>query len=312
MAPVKRPQKLQGKRRGPPPSPPRKVSRLARIKLDGAAQWDAMARARKARKPGVTLAGVLLIGGAAIAGASWIGGSLFDAREALYASADGIATAAGMKATIDVRGVEGQRKTEVQAVALPRGRVSIMAASPAKVKDNVESLDWVESATVSRLWPSTIRITVSRRDAFALWQENGEITVVDAAGERVHGAQPSDYPQLPRIIGAGAGPAAEQVLVALEEMPAIRARLVAFVRVGDRRWSLKMRSGAEVALPEVNPVGALARLEKMLHDNPTMDHTFARLDMSVEGRMYAQPRKLVSAPPPYLQPTTTSTLARGA
>ena len=142
MAPVKRP----AKRRGPPPPPPRKVSRLARIKLDGGAHWEAMARQRKARKPGVTLAGALLIGGAAIAGASWIGGSLFDAREALYASADGVATAAGLKATIEVRGVDGQRKNEVEAIALPHGRVSIMAASPDKVKDNVESLDWVEHA----------------------------------------------------------------------------------------------------------------------------------------------------------------------
>ncbi len=306
MAPVKRPTK----RRGPPPRPPQKVSRLARIKLDGGAQWEAMARQRRARKPGVTLAGALLIGGAAIAGASWIGGSLFDAREAMYASADGIATVAGMKAIIDVRGVEGQRKAEVEAVALPHGRVSIMAASPDKVKDNVESLDWVESATVSRLWPSTIRITVSRRDAFALWQENGAITVVDAAGERVHGARPAEYAYLPRIVGMGAGPAAEPVLVALEELPAIRARLVAFVRVGDRRWSVKMRSGTEVVLPEINPVGALVRLEKMLRDNPTMDRTYARLDMSVEGRMYAQPRKVLSAAPPYVQPAAYN--ARGA
>lgn len=306
MAPVKRP----AKRRGPPPRPPQKVSRLARIKLDGGAQWEAMAKQRRARKPGVTLAGALLIGGAAIAGASWIGGSLFDAREAMYASADGIATIAGMKATIDVRGVEGQRKAEVEAVALPHGRVSIMAASPDKVKDNVESLDWVESATVARLWPSTIRITVSRRDAFALWQENNEVTVVDAAGERVHGARPADFAYLPRVVGAGAGPAAEPVLVALEELPAVRTRLLAFVRVGDRRWNMRMRSGAEVLLPEADPVGALVRLEKMLRANPTMDRTYARLDMSVEGRMYLQPRKLVSVMPTTMQPTAT--YARGA
>jgi len=309
VAPVKRAQHPHGKRRGPPPRPPQKVSRLARIKLDGGAQWDAMAKARRARKPGVTLAGALLIGGAAIAGASWIGGSLFDAREAVYASADGIATLAGMKATIDVRGVEGQRKAEVEAVALPRGRVSIMAASPDKVKDNVESLDWVESATVSRLWPSTIRITVSRRDAFALWQENNEITVVDAAGERVHGARPADFAYLPRIVGAGAGPAAEPVLVALEELPAIRERLVAFVRVGDRRWSVKMRSGAEVVLPEADPVGAMVVLEKILRDNPKIDLAQERLVMSVEGRLYAQARKVT--PPPYAR-APAAAFARGA
>ncbi|TPW01707.1 MAG: cell division protein FtsQ, partial [Alphaproteobacteria bacterium] len=198
MAPVK-PRKYRG---GPPPKP-RSMPRLAKIKLEGAAYSEHMAKARKNRKPGVTLAGVLLVGGAAIAGASWIGGNLFSAREALYVAADTMATAAGLTANIEVQGVEGQRKTEVAGVVLPDGRRSIVGASPQTMKDNVESLDWVESATVQRLWPSTIRVKVQRRDAFALWQENGTLTVVDAAGERVHGAQPSVYKNLPRIVGPG-------------------------------------------------------------------------------------------------------------
>lgn len=298
MAPVKR---RGGKRHAPPP-PPRKMSRLARIKLEGGAQWAHMAEARKRRKPGATLAGALLIGGAAIAGAAWIGGSLFDAREALYAGADGIATAAGMRATIEVRGVDGQRRAEVAAVALPEGRVSIMAASPDKVKDNVESLDWVEEATVARLWPSTLRITVSRRDAFAVWQEDGQLSVVDAAGERVHGARPADYAHLPRIVGRGAGAAAEPVLVALEDLPGVRARLAAFVRVGDRRWNMNLRSGMVVALPAHDPVGALHKLEKLQQAYGLLDRPYARLDLRADGRLVAQARQMMSAAPPALAP----------
>lgn len=310
MAPVKRP---SGKRRNAaPPPPPRKISRLARIKLDGGAQWEAMARQRRERKPGVTLAGALLIGGAAIAGASWIGGSLFDAREAMYAGADGIATAAGMKATVEVRGVEGQRKAEVQAIALPHGRVSIMAASPDRVKTNVESLDWVDHATVARLWPSTIRITVTRRDAFALWQEKGETTVIDAAGERVHGARPEDFTRLPRVVGAGAGPAAEPVLVALEELPAVRQRLVAFVRVGARRWNVNLRNGMVVMLPEQGAVGALQRLERLQQQYRVMDRPYARLDMRQSDRLYAQPRQMFSEIPSFRQPLAAAFVARGA
>lgn len=286
MAPVK-PRKYRG---GPPPKP-KSMPRLAKIKLEGAAYSEHMAKVRKNRKPGVTLAGVLLVGGAAIAGASWIGGNLFSAREALYAAADGMATAAGFTATIDVQGVEGQREAEVAGVVLPDGRRSIVGASPQTMKDNVESLDWVESATVQRLWPSTIRVKVQRRDAFALWQENGTLTVVDAAGERVHGAQPSVYKNLPRIVGPGAGPAAEPVLHALEELPLLRARLASFVRVGERRWNLNLKNSMVVMLPEDDPVGAMAKLETLQARYGVMDRAYVRIDLREPGRVITQARQ---------------------
>ncbi|MDZ4775663.1 MAG: cell division protein FtsQ/DivIB [Alphaproteobacteria bacterium] len=291
MAPVK-PRKYRG-RSAPPP--PKAMPRLAKIKLEGAAYAEHAAKARKDRKPGVTLAGALIIGGAAIAGASWIGGNLFSIREAVAASADGVATAIGFTATIDVEGVEGQRRKEVAEVVLPDGRKSIVGTSPRTMKDNVESLDWVESATVQRRWPSTIKVSVQRRDAFALWQENGTLTVVDAAGERVHGAPPSVYKNLPRIVGAGAGPAAEPVLHALEELPLTRARLAAFVRVGERRWNLNLKNGLVVMLPEEDPVGAMARLENLQTQYRVMDGAYIRLDLREPGRLIAQPRPPVVA-----------------
>jgi cell division protein FtsQ len=291
MAPVK-PRKYRG-RAAPPP--PKAMPRLAKIKLEGAAYAEHAAQVRKHRKPGVTLAGALIIGGAAIAGASWIGGNLFSIREAVAASADGMATAVGFTATIDVEGVEGQRRREVAEVVLPDGRKSIVGTSPRTMKDNVESLDWVESATVQRRWPSTIKVSVQRRDAFAVWQENGTLTVVDAAGERVHGAPPSVYKNLPRIVGAGAGPAAEPVLHALEELPLTRARLAAFVRVGERRWNLNLKNGLVVMLPEEDPVGAMARLENLHARHGVMDGAYVRLDLRDPPRLVVTPRPPVVA-----------------
>lgn len=299
MAPVK-PRKY---RKNAAPPPPKAMPRLAKIKLEGAAYAEHAAKVRKNRKPGAAFAGVMLVSGAAIAGASWIGGNLFSMRETMYAAADGIATAAGFTAKIEVQGVEGQRRHEVIDVVLPDGRHSIMASSPAVMKDNVESLDWVESATVQRLWPSTIRVKVQRRDAFALWQENGVLTVVDAAGERVHGAHPSVYKNLPRIVGAGAGPAAEPILHALEELPQTRAKLAAFVRVGERRWNINLKNGLVVMLPEDDPVGAMAKLEGLQTRYGVLDRPYARLDMREPGRLIAQPK---SPQPVALAPQATT------
>jgi cell division protein FtsQ len=280
------------------------VSRLARIKLDGGATWTA-ARKRKQGRTNSTLIGALLFGTTALIGAAWIGGSLFDTREAMTMGADGLASAAGLTAKIDVHGVDGRRRQEVMAVALPPGRRSIMAASPSTVKNNVESLDWVERAEVSRLWPSTIRIDVARRNALALWQEGTQVSVVDAAGERVHGVHTADYDWLPRVVGEGAGPAAGPVVTAIDELPEVRARLAAFVRIGGRRWDMQLKNGMVVILPEHGEVEALHRLEALQRTHHILDRNYARLDVRADGRLIVLPRNVPA-------PVVAGAPARGA
>jgi hypothetical protein len=136
----------------------------------------------------------------------------------------------------------------------------MFAADPDEVKARVESLDWVDSAQVQRLWPNTIRVEIIKRRAIARWQENGSVTLIDEAGERVHDSRGIDSSHLPLIVGRGAGPAAQSVLSALDEMPEIRSRLRALVRVGDRRWDARLAGGVSVALPEAYPERALAAL----------------------------------------------------
>lgn len=289
MAAVKSRRGGAGSKSAPPPPPKKKappppMPRLARIQLAGGART----RPAKASR-GAAFASAILFGGAAVAGAAWIGGSLFDVKETFYASADRVASAFGLEAKLEVRGVTGARMAEIVAEALPPGRDSIMAASPDKIKAKVESLDWVDHAEVSRLWPSTIRVTVQRRKAFALWQENGAVTVIDAAGERLHGASPEEYASLPRVVGAGAGPAAEPILLALEQAPMVRKQVAAIVRIGARRWDLSLRSGAVVALPEARPADALARLETLERRARLLDGAYKRLDLRAPGRIYALP-----------------------
>jgi cell division protein FtsQ len=276
----------------PPKKKPRAIPRLAEIKIHGVGPRS---RTEKTQTAGSTLAGLVLFGGAAVAGAAWIGGALFDVREAFYASADSVASGFGLEATLDVEGAVGARRDEVLEQALPPGRTSIMAASPDRIKTKVESLDWVEEARVARLWPSTIRISVKRREAFALWQEGGRTTVIDSAGERVHGAKVENFPALPRVVGKGAGPAAQPILTALEETPAIRGRLEALVRVGGRRWDLHLKNRVVVALPEQNPAGALAYAERLERGRGMLDGRYGALDLRSPGKIFVSERPAETA-----------------
>lgn len=284
---------------GPPPRGKRRkqaapsyesMPRLARIKLSGGLAPDDMQVTGKSLA--VAMTGLVLIVGIAVAGAAWLGSSLFDAREAFARSADSAAASAGFGVgTLQIAAmpsgpvITDAREQEVRALIVPEGRHSILSLDPEEVKARVESLDWVASARVRRLWPSTLRVEVERRQEYALWEEDGHVSVIDMNGERLLAERAADHPTLPLIVGPGAGPAAEPLLEALEALPQVRSRLVQMVRVGDRRWNLELTSGATVALPDQGAPEALARLETLHAEYALLDRPLAQLDMRAPGRL---------------------------
>jgi len=68
-------------------------------------------------------------------------------------------------------------------------------------------------------------------------------------------------------------------------LPAVRERVVELVRVGDRRWSVELTSGATVALPEQGAPEALARLETLQSEYALLDRPLTQLDMRAPGRL---------------------------
>ena len=276
------PQRGRGKKSAPPHREP--MSRLARIKLGGGLRDEDMQVSGKSLLLG--LAGAVMFVGIAVAGATWLGSSLFDVREAFARTADGAAASVGFDiAEIDVEGVSGARADEVRALVVPQGRRSILSLDPDDVRARVQSLDWVADARVRRLWPSTIEIEVERRQAYARWQADGQISVIDYNGERLLAERAADHGDLPLVVGEGAGPAVEPLLIALENLPQVRERLRALVRVGDRRWNVELESGITIALPEEGAAHALEQLEGLHTRHALLDRPLAQIDMRAAGRV---------------------------
>ena len=73
------------------------------------------------------------------------------------------------------------------------------------------------------------------------------------------------------------------LLDALSGQPALKARVLAAVRVGERRWNLRMKNGADILLPEGNEAVALAKLMDL-------QSTQALLDRPADRGRHAPPR----------------------
>lgn len=203
---------------------------------------------------------------ALISGGHWLwrSGHVEAATQSLV---DGIyeATAdAGLAVTsIQLVGRGESREQEVlQALETARG-ASILRFDPEEARLRVESLPWVESATVERRLPNRILVTISERSPVALWQLHGEWKVIDGEGKIIEGAAPGAFTALPKLVGEGAEEHVAEILALTESQPDLSKQVYAAIRVGNRRWNLRLHSGIDVRLPENDMLSAWERLARL-------------------------------------------------
>jgi cell division protein FtsQ len=187
------------------------------------------------------------------------------------------------------------QRAEAEAIAGIIPDDVMFAVNPAEIRARVAELPWVEDVMVRRLWPDQIQIVITPRPATALWQENGKLTYMDATGRKLGPANVTSAKGYALVVGANAGPAAPALFAALAPYKEVSNRTSAAIRVGDRRWTLRLKSGADVLLPEHDMPSAIAQLNQLQISHKLLDRSFAQLDMKTPGTLILRPTTEVAS-----------------
>jgi cell division protein FtsQ len=197
--------------------------------------------------------------------------------------------------------IEGRAKTPqvmLDAALGIRPGEPILAYSLGEARSRIESIKWVEHATVERLLPNTILVRLVERRPFAVWQIDGQFRLVDRDGKVVADSDVATFAgQLPLVVGAGAPEAAADLMEVLSAHPDLQSRMVAAVRVGERRWNLRMKNGADVMLPEGAEGPALAKLAELQASQSLLDRPLAVVDLRLPDRLVVRPQADPKADP---------------
>src|SRR5690606_863975 len=95
---------------------------------------------------------------------------------------------------------------------------------------------------------------------------------------------------LPLTVGPDAPQHTGGFLALLSDVPAVADRVDAMVRVGGRRWDLKLDNGIDIRLPEDGVAAALERLAALQQDERLLDRDIAAIDMRLADRLVIRPR----------------------
>lgn len=223
-------------------------------------------------------------GAAAVATASWfgvpatIGAAVADSTGQL-----------GLRVEqVDITGLKRMNRETVYAVALEDQPKAMLRVDLTQIRERLLAYGWVADAYVSRRLPDRLLIHIVEREPAAIWQNGGNLTLIDAKGVPLEAVDRNNMPDLPLVIGPGADrqEAAYQRLLAAA--PALKPRVKAATWVGNRRWDLTFDSGETLALPQEGAASALVKFAELDGARSLLGKGWLRFDMRDPAKLVAR------------------------
>ena len=203
----------------------------------------------------------------------------------------------------DIR-VEGRGTTDRATILAALGAglgTPILAVDPVRAEKRLEALPWVSAAVIERHLPDTLYVRLVERTPLALWQHDGKVQLIDEAGSVIPVTRLDRFAKLPLVVGADAASHAARLRAMLAREPDLDTRVTAAVRVGGRRWNLRIDGKIDVLLPADDAAGAVAALARLERSSAILDRDVEALDMRLPDRLVVRispttPREAAPAP----------------
>jgi len=238
-------------------------------------------------RAGVAATVLMLLGSAGFGTVK--GGHLEQFTSALSDTRNAVANSAGFRiTTVAINGRKQLTQDEVLAIGGVNGRSSLLFLDAATVRDKLKANPWIADATILKLYPGRLQIDIVERSAFALWQQDGRLSVIADDGAVLEPYMSRRFISLPLVVGKGAETRARDFLALLARYPQVRAATKAAVFVGERRWNLRLKDGLDIRLPEYDASKALASLSKLDKEDRLFSRDIVAIDMRLPDRLTVQ------------------------
>ena len=167
-------------------------------------------------------------------------------------------------------------------------RNSLLFLDAPAVRERLMEDPLIRDARVRKLYPDQLAIEIVERDAFALWQNDGQVFVIASDGKPLEALRDERLAHLPFVVGEGANERVAEFQRIVDAAGDFRSKIRAGVLVTNRRWNVKLTNGVDVKLPEQNPEAAIVALARLSRDQKILDKDILSIDMRVPGRMVAR------------------------
>jgi len=239
------------------------------------------------RRLALTAWGLLVLAGLA-AGGWWSWQQHWPQKLAGEMRAAAVAASVDLGFTVEEVFVVGRRETSraslLEALAVSRG-AAILDFDIQTARERLLALPWVQNASIERLLPDTVVVQITERQPLALWQHHGDFSLIDEDGAVILRRNLEPFSDLLVVVGEDAPPHAADLIRTLGTQPELMPLVQAAVRVGGRRWNLRIAGGIDVRLPEEDPSGAWEKLAEYQRLHGLLRKDVKVLDLRLPDRL---------------------------
>jgi len=232
------------------------------------------------------IAATLLIIAASIGYGAVKGGHTAEITQGFNNLRDMAGNAAGFRiASIAFSGNRHLNRDEILARAGVTGTSSLLFFDVADARAKLVADPRIADATLLKLYPDRLQITITERKPYALWQVNGRVNVIADDGSVLENYVSQPFVDLPLLVGKGAETRAREFLQLLSQYPDVRDNVRASVLIAERRWNLRLKNGLDVKLPEADLAEALEKLERLDRTYQLTSRDITTIDLRTQDRV---------------------------
>lgn len=132
-----------------------------------------------------------------------------------------------------------------------------------KIESKVEEISWVKSASVRRIWPDALGITIEEQRAVAIWNES---SLLNAQGEIFDALAKGMSDDLPHLRGPDGSHAIvlSQYKEMLEEIRKVGKRISVLQMDERHAWRIELNDGIELRVGRNNIHASLRRFTQVI------------------------------------------------
>jgi len=220
-----------------------------------------------------------------MAGAAF-GGHFESLREAYGEPKHALARLAGLGIDrVTISGLTELSEIEVLVAAGIDPKISLAFFDADEARRRLEATPLIREASVRKLYPGEVAITLTEREPFALWQVKGDLFLIAQDGTVIDRMDDGRFAHLPLVVGADANLRAREYVDMLAEAGPLAPRIRAGSLVAGRRWNLKLDTGIDIRLPEGGTGAALKRLVGLEQDFRISEKDLIAIDLRQPDRV---------------------------
>jgi len=190
---------------------------------------------------------------------------------------------------VKILGIENTKPTEVINIVSGLKETSLPNIDLHEISAQINNIDWIKKSELRKIYPSTLVVKVYEHNPIAIWFNNGNKFLVDDESQIIKELNPNNFKNLKVIAGPNALEDIPEVISMIRNYPEFEKKIKSLLRVGDRRWTVRLHNGITIHLPEKNAANAIEEIEQLDSKHSLLSRYVDIIDMRLPDRIDIMP-----------------------